>query len=387
MRALPKVLATVSIVLCTFSIFSSAQRAGGGTSGAGSGGRTTPPPTVIPTPPPQQLPQMMIYSGKVHVFGPPFQDSAKVVARCYGGKANAAIYSAYTDLKGNFSLTFGQGPSSTSAMDASVDPIDPMMTAGRGLQMMQCEITASAAGYISSQITVQFRNSLDNTEMGKLVLQPMNANAQQDMGGIVSTVSLAAPQNAQHEYAKGIEELRDHKLDKAEKHFRKATELYPKYAVAWDKLGRLLSDANNLLEARSSYLHAIDADPKYVPPYISLATVNAQQSQWDSVLELTNKALSIDGQHFASAYFLHSAANFNIGNLPVAEKSALKAEELDKQHTYPRVQLLLAEIFNRAGKPAIAADHLRKFIELDPTSTEAQDARTKLAKLELAASK
>jgi tetratricopeptide (TPR) repeat protein len=329
---------------------------------------------------------MMIYNGKVHVSGPPLQDAAKVVARCYGGRTKGAIYSAYTDLKGNFSLTFGQGPSN-APMDASVDPIDPMMASGGGMQVMQCDVTASATGYISSQMTVQFRNSLDNTEMGKLVLQPISGNTQQDMGGIVSTVSLAAPQNAQHEYAKGIEELRDNKLDKAEKHFRKATEQYPKYAVAWERLGKLLSDANNKLEARSSFYHAIDADPKYVPPYLALASLNAEDSQWDSVLELTDKAINLDNQHFALAYFLHSAANFNKGNNAVAEKSGLRAEAIDKQHQHPRIQLLLAEIFNRAGKPAVAAEHLRKFLELDPTSKEAEAARTKLAKLELAASK
>jgi tetratricopeptide (TPR) repeat protein len=272
-------------------------------------------------------------------------------------------------------------------MDASVDPIDPMMAAGRTLQVMQCDVTASAAGYISSQITVQFRSSLDNTEMGKLTLQPMKSAMQSDLGSVVSTVSLAAPQNAQHEYAKGIEELRNHKLDKAEKHFLKATEEYPKYSVAWEKLGNLAADSNNRLEAGSAYLHAIDADPKYVPPYVSLATLKAEESQWDSVLELTSKAISLDNQNFPLAFFLHGAANFNKGNNEAAEKSALRAQELDKQHAHPRIQLLLAEVCNRAGRPADAAEHLRKFLELDPTSKEADAARTKLAKLETASAK
>jgi tetratricopeptide (TPR) repeat protein len=329
---------------------------------------------------------MLIYNSKVHISGPPLQDAAKVVARCYGGRTTAAIYSAYTDLKGNFTLTFGQGPSS-APMDASVDPIDPMMAASRASQVMQCEVSASATGYISSQITIQIRSSLDITEMGKLNLQPVNGEAKKEMGGVISAVSLAAPQNAQHEYAKGIEELRDNKLDKAEKHFIKATEQYPKYAVAWERLAKLQSDANNRLAARSSYLRAIDADPKYVPPYVGLAGLNAEESQWDSVLELTNKAISIDNQNFALAYFLNGAANYNKGDIAAAEKSGLRAEQIDKQHAHPRVQLLLAEVFNREGKPALAADHLRKFLELDPTSKEAEAARTKLAKLETASSK
>jgi tetratricopeptide (TPR) repeat protein len=262
-----------------------------------------------------------------------------------------------------------------------------MMAASRASQVMQCDVSASANGYISSQITVQIRSSLDITEMGKLSLQPVSGDAQKDLGGVISTVSLAAPQNAQHEYAKGIEELRDHKLDKAEKHFIKATEIYPKYAVAWERLAKLQSDANNRLAARSSFLRAIDADPKYVPPYVGLASVNAEESQWDSVLELTNKAIGIDNQHFALAYFLNGAANFNKGDNAAAEKAGLRAEQIDKEHAHPRIQLLLAEVFNRAGKPAVAAEHLRKFLELDPTSKEADAARTKLAKLELAASK
>jgi len=331
-------------------------------------------------------PMMMIYSGKVHIAGPPLQDAAKVVARCYGGRTTAAIYSVFTDLKGNFSLTFG--PSGSNApIDASEDPIDPVMGSARAsMQVMQCDVTASAAGYISSQITVQFRSTLDNTEMGKLTLQPIGGV--QDMGGIVSLTSLSAPQNAQREYAKGMQDLRDSKFDKAEKHFLKATEQYPKYAVAWEKLGKLQMDGNNRAEARQSFQKAMDADPKYVPPYIELATIDAEESKWDPVLELTNKAITIDGQHFAGAYFLNSAANFNNGNVPVAEKAALRAEELDKQqHEHPRIQLLLAEICNRQGRPTAAAEHFRKFLELDPNSKEADGVRTKLARLEVAASK
>ena len=336
----------------------------------------------MPTTP---IPQMLIYNGKVHVSGPPLQDSAKVVARCYGGRAQAAIYSAFTDLKGNFSITIGQGQTN-APMDASVDPIDPLMGSARaGMQMMQCDVTASAPGYIPSQITVQFRSSLDNTEMGKLILQPMGGP--QNMESVVSAISLAAPENAQHEYAKGIQDLRDQKFDKAEKHFRKATEEYPKYAIAWEKLGRLQSQSQNRPDARASFQKAIDADPKYVPPYLQMATMDAEESKWDSVLQITNHILSIDGQHFPNAYFLNSAANYNLGNDAAAEKSGLRASDLDKQHQMPRVELLLAEIFNRSGRPEAAAQHFRRFLELDPNSQDAAGVRTRLAKLEVAATK
>jgi tetratricopeptide (TPR) repeat protein len=382
MRARGSAIA-VAFVFCTFSPLIFAQKAPA--TGGGGGTRTTTTVPTRPTAPPSQNQQMMmIYNGKVHVEGPPLQDGAKVIARCYGGRAAGAIYTAYTDLKGNFSLTFGQGQSS-APMDASVDPIDPVMSIGRSGTQLQCEISALAAGYISSQMTVQFRSSLDSNEMGKLVLSPIGGV--QDLGGIVSVTSLSAPQGAQHEYAKGVQDLRDKKFDKAEKHFRKATEEFPKYAVAWEKLGQLQVESKNRADAGNSFQKAIDADPKYVPPYLALATLNAEDSKWDSVLEITNHALNIDHQHFSHAYFLNSAAYLNTGNIAAAEKSGLRAEELDKQHLQPRIQLLLAEIFTRTGRPAIAADHFRKFLELAPNSAEAESVRTRLAKLEVAASK
>jgi tetratricopeptide (TPR) repeat protein len=383
MRTSRTLIATASLFLCTFSSIGYAQKAP--TTGGGSKGTTAIPSTTVPMPT-SPMQQMLIYSSKVHISGPPLQDAAKVVARCYGGRSQAAIYSAFTDLKGNFSMTFGPAGSS-APMDASEGPIDPMMSSVRtGSQMMQCDVTASASGYISSQITVQFRSSLDMTEIGKLTLQPVGGV--QDMGGVVSLTSLSAPMNAQHEYAKGMEELRDGKEEKAEKHFRKAIEQYPKYAVAWEKLGKIQVQDNNRPEARQSFQKAIDADSKYVPPYIALATIDAEDSKWDSVLELTNKAISIDGQHFSAAYFLNAAANYNSDNIPLAEKAALRAEELDKQqHQQPRIELLLAEIFNRQGRANEAAEHFRKFLELDPNSKEADGVRTKLAKLEVAASK
>ena len=182
------VLPIASLLIFTFSLPVLAQKAPAG--GSSGGGRTTstPSPGIRPSAPPSApMPQMMIYNGKVHVSGPPLQDAAKVVARCYGGKAQAAIYSAYTDLKGNFSITMGQGQTN-APMDASVDPIDPLMGSARsGMQTMQCEVTASASGYIPTQITVQFRSSLDNTEMGKLVLQPMGG--MKEMESVVSTTS------------------------------------------------------------------------------------------------------------------------------------------------------------------------------------------------------
>lgn len=370
-----------STLLCTlsFATFGLAQKPGGAVNTTSTPPRNTRPSIPAPTPGTQQL----IYSGRVSVSGPPLMDAAKVVARCNASRSSqGGVYSAYTDLKGNFSITVGQAQGQNSVMDASVDPMDPTLQLSRNsMQMMSCEVTASAAGYISSQITVQFRSSLDTTEMGKLVLQPIGGGA--NLGGVVSVTTLSAPNNAQREYAKGIQDLRDNKFQKAEKHFTKATNEYPKFAIAWDKLGQLALDGADRVAARQSFQKAIDADPKFVPPYLHLALMNGEESKWDIARDLATKAISVDPQHFPEAYFLQAAATFNLGDPLAAEKSAQRADALDKQHSFPRIQLLLAEICNRTGRASAAADHFRRFLELAPNSQEAAAVKSKLAKLEM----
>ena len=372
------------IALCVFALgtFGSGQSKG---PGPGPGGSTRPPSANIPpsgaTPPlPTPQLQQIIYNGRVQVAGPPLTDSAKVVARC-GATQNtrAGIYSAFTDLKGNFSLTLGQG-GNNAMLDASEDPMDSQMQSTRTMQVMSCDVTASATGYLTSRITVQFRSSLDSTEMGRLVLEPIGGST--DMGGVVSVTTLSAPEGAQHEYAKGIQELRDKKFDKAKGHFLKATEKYPKFAVAWEKLGKMQAAANDPLEARGSFQSAINADPKFVPPYLDLAEINAHESRWQDVADLTGKAVATDPQHFPEGFFLHGIALYNLGDYEGAEKSALSAERLDRDNSYPRVQLLLAEIFYRKGQGDAAAEHFRKFLAIDPGSSEAASVRSRLAKLE-----
>jgi tetratricopeptide (TPR) repeat protein len=327
--------------------------------------------------------QQYMYSGKVMVSGPVLAEGIKVIAKCMGTKSSpGGVYSAYTDYKGNFSLTFGQ--SQRLPLDASVDSFDPMTQSTNGtMQMMNCDLTASAAGFVSSQMTVQFRSSLDMQEFGKLVLTPMGGG--DDFGGIISVTTLSAPDNARKEFSKGLSDMKDKKFDKAEKHLLKATEEYPNFAIAWHKLGLIQADNNQRPQAQESFEKAIVADPKFVPPYLDLSTLIAQKGKWDEVASLSTRAIAADSTHFPEAYFLNGVANLNAGHTDAAEKSALRAQELDSKNTNPRVQLLLAEIYERTGRRDEAAIHFKKFLSLDPQSRDAEQVRARLAKLNVSA--
>ena len=67
--------------------------------------------------------------------------------------------------------------------------------------------------------------------------------------------------------------MTDEKWPAAQKNFEKAVEIDPDYAQAWSDLGEVLEDNPNPRKpARPG--KAVQADPKYIKPYIQLARLD-----------------------------------------------------------------------------------------------------------------
>ena len=65
---------------------------------------------------------------------------------------------------------------------------------------------------------------------------------------------------------------------------------------------------------------------------------------------------------FKSADY-NAAANLHLHNLSEAERSALKAAEIDKHDIDPRVHFLLARIYEAKGDRTGEADQLREYLK------------------------
>jgi tetratricopeptide (TPR) repeat protein len=188
----------------------------------------------------------------------------------------------------------------------------------------------------------------------------------------VSVTSLQIPPKAQREYERACVALQSKKLPEAEQHLRKATEIYPKYVAGWVMLGQTLAARQQTAEARDACSRASSADSNYLPAYLCLAEMAGREQEWNEVLNLTHRALELDASNDAYAYFFRAIAYFNLNQLSEAESSALKAEEIDREHYEPLLQLLLAQIYEAKKDLADAASHLRKYLRLAP-STQASD--------------
>jgi tetratricopeptide (TPR) repeat protein len=312
---------------------------------------------------------------------------------------NRVRQEVYASLHGDFSMQLGSR--ADSFPEASADPTSPYGVASKdsvmGIprrELTNCELRASASGFHSSVISLlgldTFSSSID---VGVIVVQ----RGTKIEGMTLSATPYKAPKDARRAYEKGLQAKRNGKLADARKYFETAVKIYPSSANAWFQLGTVLQKENQKDAARKAYTQATTIDARFLPPYLSLASMAYQTGNWTEVLNLTdhilgldpfNQAavtsyiLDLDALNYVDAYFYNAVANYELNKIEDAEKSGLKAEHLDLRPHFPQLHLLLAEIFARKNNYALAISEIQIYLALAPHAKDADQVREQLAKLE-----
>ena len=203
------------------------------------------------------------------------------------------------------------------------------------------------------------RQAQESTERDEMCLLPPLTLV---TSPIIDAAQLRIPGKAKKEYHESCVALRHKKIAEAEKHLRKAVQEYAKYSVAWVTLGQVLAAQQQLDEAHAVCAQAASADSGYVPAHLCLAELAARAHAWDEVLKLSNRALELDAATDALAYEYNAAANLKLHNLAAAEKSGLRALEIDRDHHEPRVYFVLAQIYEAKGDPLKEAAQLHEYL-------------------------
>ena len=371
---------------------------GGGTgtggTGTGTGTGTTSVPSSIPSPSRSTQPipntQTVYLSGTVLLdTGDAPPEPVSVVRVCNGRTRKET----YTSTRGDFSFMIGSQAPTTVLPDASDDDrgFGPDASFGRmgatqgGVnrnieQMLNgCELKAELPGYSSSVLSLAGHMALDNPNVGTIILHRLSSGGE---GNSISVTSLQVPPGARKEFEKAREASLKNKTADAQKHVAKAIELYPKYAAAYLFVGDMQARDGHIEEAEKSYHQAIDADSKYVTPYLRLAFMTAMEKKWQDTVHLTDKIFSLDPSSYPNAYYYNAVAHYNLGQRDEAERSALKVVELDKQHTEPRAEFLLGAIYAGKGEYPKAIEHYNAYLHFFPDGPESEKIRADVATLE-----
>ena len=244
-----------------------------------------------------------------------------------------------------------------------------------------CELRAVLAGFRSSSVSIRNPEPIAPNNVGTIVLLPAEKPAAK-----ISATSLRAPKEAKKAYEKATADLRKQKTDEAQVELQKAIKLYPNYAAAWNELGWIYARQNRFSEARDAFAQARSADDGFVPPYVGLAALAAQESKWSQVLEFSSRATQLDAVGFPSAHYYTALARYQLGEIDEAEKTARRAERLDAQHSFPLINLLLGTILSQRKDYAGAAEQFKFYLKLVPSASNAEKVRQQIAELEKMAS-
>jgi tetratricopeptide (TPR) repeat protein len=400
----PQLLGTAIFALLSITVTGQQQQTGPPTPAPSTPNTpSTPTPgtrTPTPTQPGQQrtpdqlqFPEMqrpMFLSGKVIMEdGTPPPESVTIERICNG----VARPEGVTDSKGRFSFELGRNTG--MFMDASVSSPDfgaGSMGGGRqsgamgpnmGIRerdLLGCELRAALPGFRSDNVNLSGRRFLENPDIGTIVLRRMG-NVE---GLTISATSLTAPKDAKKALEKAREAAKKNKLEDAQKHYEKALEIYPKYAVAWHELGTVHDRRKDPEAARKAFSEALAVDQKFISPYDGLAQMAARENNWQEVADITDRMLRLNPVDFPRAYFYNAVAKLNLQKLDEAEKSATQLLEMDPNHRYVKAEHVLGLILAQKQDYANAAVHIRKFITTAPAGTDVELAKKQLDQLEKA---
>ncbi|HYL35978.1 MAG TPA: tetratricopeptide repeat protein [Bryobacteraceae bacterium] len=358
----------------------------GGSIGTGTRGNTTTFPGTQPNTYPEMAPRPLFLSGKVVMEdGTPPPEPVVIQIVCRATPRSIA----YTDSKGSFSADLNDRNSAVFA-DASEPSTDGLRTTNSGIQarsvcpgqmnLMGAQLQASLAGFRSDVVDLAARHSLDNPDVGTMVLHRL-ANVE---GLTISATSALAPKDAKKALEKARNDTVKQKWQDAQKELEKAVAIYPKYAAAWLALGNVQQQQKNLEGARQSYAQALAADSKFVSPYLELASISAGEQKWPDVADQTDRLLRLNPVDFPQAWFLNAMANYYLGKKEVAEKSAREGVSRDPGHRIPRLNYVLGILLAQKQDYAASAENLRDYMRYAPHAADLDEVKKQLAEVEKA---
>jgi tetratricopeptide (TPR) repeat protein len=360
--------------------------AGGGTSSTSTSSTTTPNSTSSST----QVQRPVFVSGRVMVDGEDAPPERVAIERVCAG---ATYREGYTDSKGYFNLQLGANAGVFG--DASLDT--PVMMGNPGLSPMNggggsqnnnsnpmgnnlwsCELRASLGGYHSETVPLVSRRSMDNPDVGIIMLTRMIK-----VDGYTTSATIAlAPKDVKKAYEKGLNFEKHAKPDEAQAEFLHAVEMYPKHAGAWFELGKVYEQRNHIDEARDSYQKAIAADANFVNPYERLYLLALHDNKWADAAEITAKVMHLNPYEFPAAYFYNALANVNLQNWDAAEKSAREAAKIRGTRAMPKSLFLLGLAQANKGDLPGSVETLHSYLQTDPVAADKERAQKLLGQVQ-----
>ncbi len=237
-----------------------------------------------------------------------------------------------------------------------------------------CFMRANLPGFTSTRIDISnmdlsnFAGGTKEMNMPDLVLSPRD-NGEGNQTSLIPADD--APGKAQVPYKAAMKALDARNQEEGIRQLQLAVKAVPKFADGWTILGALYEQQQMLMEARDALQHAIEANPKFVSPYLRLARVSNKLGDWDAATKNEDTLLKMEPHYYPEVYLQQAITRLETKNLAGAEESAKTALSMDPKHLHlSRAEYVLGRIAIAKGDLAAAKQHIATYMSLDPTAPD-----------------
>jgi hypothetical protein len=199
--------------------------------------------------------------------------------------------------------------------------------------------------------------------------------AEPGSGNTVSVQALAAPEKARSEFQKARQAFLKSKFAEAWTLTQKALLAAPRYAQALTLRGILRINKSDVKGGEQDLQESLKSDPNYAMAYFAMGAAQNIDGKYDDAQRTLEQGLKIDPASW-QGYFELAKAMMGKSDYRSALKYIVKVESF--QMGYPSVHLVKAHALMGLKFYDEAATELERYIQADPTSPLAIQAKQSL---------
>ena len=232
-----------------------------------------------------------------------------------------------------------------------------------------CTLEATLVGYSSTKIDI---SNLDGFTNKVYELQPLMLSKTGADPRVLKNGDEDVPPAAHAEWKAAMKAGDANDYAGLAAHLKAVVMAAPKFARGWHTLGIAYEVLQMPAEAKDAYTHAIQADPKMVPSYVTLSRMDVLVKDWQGAETAAQGAIRLDPKHMFPEVFLHQAvARYELKDYAGAEASVREALGQGGKTT-SRAEFVLGRILDAKGDAAGAREHVAKFLAENPNTPDAE---------------
>ncbi len=190
---------------------------------------------------------------------------------------------------------------------------------------------------------------------------------------------LDVPPEASESYDQGLAALEHKEYPEAEKDFRHATEVFPKYSSAFNALGVALRRQEKKDDARTALLEALRLNPNNAPAQKNLAAMLLEEKKLDEAERLQRKATLLQPND-PSAFVMLAYMELMRKRYDEALTASVDMQK-KKWKQFPVIRMIRAEAFEAEGKRHDAIDEYKAYLKSKPDEDHKAIAQHALQRL------